>query len=73
MGLAYIARTKGNLDKRLIKPYLLKELRDNKENRGRIIDAISDINIFLGWHLAEKAIEKFEGGKFNDISGLSLR
>ncbi|MHC6202192.1 hypothetical protein ACYULU_03250 [Breznakiellaceae bacterium SP9] len=60
LGLGYIARTKKNLDKRVIKPYLLKELRENKEYRWRIIDAISDINIFLGWHLAEKAVQKLE-------------
>ncbi|MDR0518751.1 MAG: hypothetical protein LBG82_01660 [Clostridiales Family XIII bacterium] len=60
LGLAYIARTKRMLDKRTVKPYLLKELRENKEYRWRIIDAIEDINIFLGWHLAEKAMQKLE-------------
>ena len=60
LGLAYIARTKKILDKRIVKPYLLKELRENTEYRWRIIDAINDINIFLGWNLAEKAIQKLE-------------
>ncbi|MDF9841502.1 MULTISPECIES: hypothetical protein [unclassified Paenibacillus] len=53
-GLAHIARTKGKLDKRIIKPIILKELRQNEEYRGMIIDAISDINQFLGWKLAKR-------------------
>lgn len=54
LGLAYTARIKGQLDKRIVKPYLLKALRENKEYRWRIIDAIIDINLYLGWNLAEK-------------------
>ncbi|MNO54211.1 hypothetical protein D3C76_446770 [compost metagenome] len=53
-GLAHIARTKGELDKRIVKPIVLKELRDNEEYRGTVIDAISDINKFLNWKLAKK-------------------
>ncbi|MDR3071987.1 MAG: hypothetical protein LBU41_00665 [Clostridiales Family XIII bacterium] len=60
LGLAYVARTKRMLDKRIVKPYLLKELRENVEYRWRIVDAITDINTFLAWHLAEKAIQKLE-------------
>lgn len=58
LGLAYIARTKGRLDKRLVKPHLIKELRENSEYGWRIVDPIKDINIFLKWHLAEKALKK---------------
>lgn len=54
LGLSYIARTKGVLDKRIVKPYLLRELRVNTEYRWRIVDAIEDINLFLGWKLGEK-------------------
>ncbi len=54
LGLAYIARNHRKLDKRLVKPYLLKELRENKEYNWRIRDAISDINLFLKWNLASK-------------------
>ncbi|OWA33013.1 hypothetical protein B9G55_23970 [Saccharibacillus sp. O16] len=54
LGLAHIARTEGELDKRLVKPIVLKELKDNQEHRGTIIDAISDINLFLNWNLAKK-------------------
>lgn len=60
LGLAYIARTKGKLDKRLVKPYLIRELRENEDMRWRIIDAIEYINHYLKWHLAEKALEKFK-------------
>lgn len=42
------------------KPYLLRELRENDTYRWRIIDAIKDINLFLDWHLAEKALSKYE-------------
>ena len=60
LGLAYTARTQGALDKEMVKPYLLKELRENEEYRWRIIDSIQDINSYLGWHMAEKAIEKLK-------------
>lgn len=43
-----------NLKKRVVKPIILKELRHNEEYRGTIIDAISDINLFLNWKLAKK-------------------
>lgn len=54
LGLAYIARNHRMLDKRIVKPYLLKELRENREFVWRIKDAISDINMFMGWNLASK-------------------
>lgn len=60
LGLAYIARTKGQLEKHLVKPLLVKELRENIENRWRIIDAITDINYYLGWHLEEKTLNNLE-------------
>ena len=60
LGLAYIARTKGQLEKHLVKPLLVKARRENIENRWRIIDAITDINYYLGWHLEEKALNNLE-------------
>ncbi|MGE6666673.1 hypothetical protein [Paenibacillus xylanexedens] len=54
LGLAHVARTKGELDKRIVKPVILKELKNNEEYRGTMIDAISDINQFLKWSLAKK-------------------
>jgi hypothetical protein len=56
LGLAYIARRHKWLDKRLVKPYILRELRENKEFNWRIVDAIDDINRYLGWRLAHKKI-----------------
>lgn len=54
LGLAYIARNHRKLDKRIVKPYLLKELRENKQFNWRIRDAIEDINLFMEWNLASK-------------------
>ncbi len=54
LGLAYIARTKGNLEKHLVKPILLRELREQTDLQWRILDAINDINNYLGWKLAFK-------------------
>lgn len=48
LGLAYIARTKGTLEKHIVKPVVLNELRENIEFKWRIIDAISDINQLIG-------------------------
>jgi len=59
LGLAYTARTKGKLEKHIVKPVLLKLLNDCTEYRWRIIDAIEDINLFMKWRIAEKAIEKY--------------
>lgn len=57
LGMAYIARTKGKLDKRLVKPVILKELKENIEYKWRILDAVEDINWFLKWHLSKKAVK----------------
>jgi hypothetical protein len=54
LGLGYIARTQGRLEQHLVKPILLRELRCQTEFRGKIADAIDDINFFLGWRLAHK-------------------
>lgn len=51
VGLMHIARIHGRLDKRLVKPYLIKELRDNIEFREYEEMLISDINMFLKWNL----------------------
>lgn len=60
MGLAHTARTKGKLEKRLVKPVVLKELRENSAFRGTILDAIEDINMFMNWRLGRKHLEKGE-------------
>ncbi len=60
MGLGHIAYTKGKLDKRLIKPYILQEIRTNTEFRGSIMGSIEEINLYMGWDLAKKEIEKLK-------------
>lgn len=39
------------MEKRIVKHYLLKELKENEEYRWRIMDALEDINLFMEWHL----------------------
>lgn len=47
LGLAYLARTRGQLDLSRAVPVLQRELRAQVEHRGRIEDAVSDIEMFL--------------------------
>ena len=54
LGFSYIARIHGRLEKHIVKPIILKELRENKEYEWRIIDSINDINLFLKWNLGKK-------------------
>lgn len=54
LGFAYIARTKGQLEKHIVKPIVLRELRENHEHNWRILDSIDDINLFMKWNLAAK-------------------
>lgn len=56
LGFAYIARTKGMLEKPIVKPIVLRELRENKDYNWRIVDAIDDINIFMKWNIGKKYI-----------------
>ena len=53
LGFAYIARTKGKLEKHIVKPIILKELRENQEYNWRILDAIDDINLFMKWRIGK--------------------
>lgn len=58
LGLAYIARREGRLEKHIVKPVLLELLRNCEEYRWRIIDSIDDINNFMKWNIGYKAIQK---------------
>src|SRR5262245_50769798 len=50
MGLSYVARFRGRLDKRVVKPVLLRALRDKDELvSGNAEDAIRDINFLMKW------------------------
>ena len=54
IGLAHIARRFGRLDKRVVRPYLMRELRENTSCRELIVDAIHDMNLYLGWNIANR-------------------
>jgi hypothetical protein len=58
LGFAYIARTKGMLEKNIVKPIVLKELNENKEYGWRITDSINDINLFMKWNIGQKALNR---------------
>ena len=55
LGFAYIARTKGQLEKHIVKPIVLRELRENHEHNWRILDSIDDINLFMKWKIGKSA------------------
>ena len=57
LGLAYVARTKKKLEKHLVKPVLIRELRRHQEFKWRILDAVADINRHMGWNLAYKHLD----------------
>ena len=58
LGLSYIARNSKKLEKHIVKPIILRELKENKEFEWRIKDAIEDINLFMGWNIGKKTLEK---------------
>ncbi|WP_312561462.1 hypothetical protein [Anaerospora sp.] len=57
LGLAYIARTKGKLEKYIVKPVIFRALREETEYKWRIIDALKDINLFMGWNIGAKKLK----------------
>lgn len=59
-GFSYIARNHGKLDKEIVRPYLFNELRTNKKWYGDIVCCIKEINIYMKWRIAEKAIRKYQ-------------
>lgn len=58
LGFAYIARTKGILEKHIVNPIVLKELNENKKYEWRIVDSINDINLFMKWNIGQKKLNK---------------
>lgn len=58
LGLSYIARTKRKLEKYIVKPVVLKALKEQEEHKWRIINAIEDINLFMKWDIGKKALVK---------------
>ena len=68
IGLAHIARRFRKLDKRVVKPYLLRELRENVKCRDLIADAINDINLYLKWNIGKRTGGLYYGIHFADQS-----
>ena len=60
LGIAYTARTKGKLEKHIIKPVLIKLLATCPGQQGRVIDAIEDVNFYMHWKIGEKAIARLQ-------------
>ena len=59
LGLGYIARTHGKLEKHLVKPVIMKGFRDKSAIvRGQAAIAVDDINFFLKWKIADKHTKK---------------
>lgn len=67
LGLAYIARTKGRLEKQRVKPALLLLLKSCEEYRWRIVDSIEDINLYLGWKIGIKALEQVQDNEKENV------
>jgi hypothetical protein len=58
LGLAHIATTKRKLEKYIVKPVILRALREEKDYEWRIVDAIKDINLFMRWNIGTKAYSR---------------
>jgi hypothetical protein len=52
LGLSYAARFRGRVEKNIVKPVLLRALKDpNQGVAGTAQDAIEDINRLMGWRI----------------------
>lgn len=59
LGFGYIAKTQGKLEKHIVKPLLLKLLREKTEtelSKDQVITGIKLVNLFLGWNIGKKEI-----------------
>lgn len=53
LGLAYAARFRGRIEKNIVKPVLLRAVKDeHPEVASNAADAIEDINRLMGWSIA---------------------
>ena len=54
LGLSYVALFQGELDKRLVKPILIRALHDSEDEvRERAQDAVLQINRSMKWRIAD--------------------
>ncbi len=52
LGLSYVARFRGKLEKHIVEPVLLRALMDpEQEVQERAQDAVSEINNFMNWRI----------------------
>lgn len=51
LGFAYIVRTKGIIDKSVVAPIVIDELKKQTKNKWRVKEAIEDLNYRLKWNL----------------------
>jgi hypothetical protein len=58
LAFSYIAQAHGKLEKHLIKPVVLRELKAQVKLRARIELAIEEINYFMGWSIAVPSTPK---------------
>lgn len=57
-GLEYVARSKGKLEKHLVKPVLLKYLKSEACEQLDVVHVTQTINNLLGWRIGNKEIER---------------
>jgi hypothetical protein len=59
LGLSYAARFRGRVEKNVVKPVLLRGLKDTDPVvAGTAQDAIDDINRLMGWRIGEAKKQK---------------
>jgi hypothetical protein len=46
------------LEKYIVKPVILRALREEKDYEWRVVDAIKDINLFMRWNIGTKAYSR---------------
>lgn len=66
-GFGHLARVHGYLDKRRVKPVLLREWRENP-HQGDIEIAFDDIRHFLKWNLGAKKRDQKRPSRFSEHS-----
>ncbi len=57
-GLEYIAKTRGNLEKHLVKPVLIAALKSSDCDKLDAIHVTNKINKYLNWKIGTKAIAR---------------
>ena len=49
------------MEKHIVKPVILRALREEEDYEWRIIDAIKDINLFMDWKIRTKENSRLRG------------